>query len=155
MARCGYRDNSYGSGGCVIVELSSKSIVYTSIFSRFVLVFGTFDGPYLCEFEAYGDSESTFTCLTFHAESIGILGFVERYREVAQIDISGLKNPSFVEIRVLSHDSVGDVGSRGITTATLSTSTAKRTREWCSRSLAWPSPKPRSPYLASLSPTQS
>ena len=38
---------------------------------------------------------------------------------------------------------------RGITTAMLSTSTAKRTGEWCSRSLAWPSPKPRSPDLAS------
>ena len=57
-------------------------------FQLFVLVFETFDGPYLCEFEGYGDSESTFTCLTFHDESIDILGFVERYREVAQIDIN-------------------------------------------------------------------
>ena len=103
MARCNYRDNFNGSGGCIIVELSSKNIVFTSIVSRFVLVFETFDGPYLCEFEAYGDSESTFTCLTFHADFIGMLGFVERYREVAQIDNFGLKksefcrNPGFVK----------------------------------------------------------
>ncbi len=84
-------------------------------FQLFVLVFETFDGPYLCEFEGYGDSESTFTCLTFHDESIDILGFVERYREVAQIDISGFKNPSFVEIRVLSHDSIRPFGRLKLT----------------------------------------
>ena len=56
---------------------------FCSISSQLVLVFMSFGGPYLAEFESYGDSESTFTCLTFHFESIDILGFSERHREVA------------------------------------------------------------------------
>ena len=102
-----------GSDAIAEISLTAQGAAYSLRYQRryrfqpFVLVFDTFSRPYLCEFEAYGDSESTFTCLTFHAKSIDVLGFVERYREVAQIDISGLKNLSFVEIRVLSHDSLG------------------------------------------------
>ena len=61
----------------LIVELSCKNVALYDV----VLVFQNFGGPYLCEFEGYGDSESTFTCLTFHDEPSGILGFVERYRQ--------------------------------------------------------------------------
>ena len=61
--------------------LNCRVIVKNVVLYDAALVFQNFGGPYLCEFEDYGDSESTFTCLTFHDEPSGILGFVERYRQ--------------------------------------------------------------------------
>ncbi len=61
--------------------LNCRVIVKKRCFIHVALVFQNFGGPYLIEFEGYKDSESTFTCLTFHDEPSGILGFVERYRQ--------------------------------------------------------------------------
>ena len=98
MVRCDYASKPYSSIWCIIVDIYLKNDDFAqSISSQLVLVFMSFGGPYLAEFESYGDSESTFTCLTFHFESIDILGFSERHREVAQIDFLALK-----KTRVLS-----------------------------------------------------
>ncbi len=64
------------------------------------------------------------------------------------VRLCGVANVARTEVRLS--------GPAGNMTAVLSTSTAKRTRGWCLRSSVRPSPKPRSPDLASLlAPTRS
>ena len=90
MIRCDYRDISHGSGCFIIVEISTKNIVLPQ-FSAICSCFWNLWWAISLRVRGLRGFWKHFACLTFHDESIDILGFVERYREVAQVDISGLK----------------------------------------------------------------